>query len=434
MSPKIRTVVLVAIGMALGVAVSVGGAVLAERDTAGDGLPWQDVRLLAEVLERVKHEYVEPVDDHHLIDSAIRGMVTNLDSHSQFLNSEEYEEIRISTTGNYSGVGLEVNMRDGKVTVISPIEGTPAADAGIRPGDVIQSIDGMSVDEHNVNDAIVKLRGKPGTRVAITVTRKESPEPLSFDLVRGNVQVHSVRSQSMEPGIGYVRISQFSETTYADMRQAISDLRKAQHGEFKGLILDLRNNPGGVLDAAVDVSDAFLDSGVIVTASGRGREANFRHEARPGDVLDGAPIVVLVNGGSASASEIVAGALQDNKRATILGSQTFGKGSVQTVMPLSDGEAIKLTTSRYFTPSGASINGRGITPDILSSLGPAKEAGTPAMVPPAADAQVREALGILKGSRLAGSAATVGETSPAPPRPAGVVEAAGVRPLAHGPF
>ncbi len=366
MPQRARGLLLFLLGAAAGLAAAVGGTVLASRNAADGSLPWDDVRLLTEVLERVRQEYVEPVDDHRLLESAVRGMVTNLDAHSQFLDADEYEEVRISTTGNYSGVGLEVNMKDGKVLVVAPIEGTPADKAGILSGDVIVSIDGLPVGDARVTDAITRLRGPAGTKVNITVSRAGEAQPLSFDLIRSNVQVHSVRARLLESGIGYVRISQFSETTGSDLRTALTDIRRQPGGgTLTGLVLDLRNNPGGVLDAAVEVSDDFLNSGIIVTASGRGPDANFRHEARSGDLLDGAPIVVLVNGGSASASEIVAGALQDNQRATILGSQTFGKGSVQTVMPLSNGRAIKLTTSRYYTPSGDSINGEGITPDVV---------------------------------------------------------------------
>jgi carboxyl-terminal processing protease len=390
---KNRGFLLFLLGVAGGLAGAIGGTVLGSRDPADDqSLPWDDVRLLTEVLERVKQDYVEPVDDHRLLESAVRGMVTDLDPHSQFLDADEYEEIRISTSGNYSGVGLEVNMRGGKVIVVAPIEGTPADKAGIKPGDVISSIDGVTVSDDNVTDAIMRLRGTPGTKVAITVTRAGTATPLAFELMRSNVQVHSVRSRLLEPGYGYVRISQFSETTGGDLRQALQDIRgKDAAASLRGLVLDLRNNPGGVLDAAVEVSDDFLDSGVIVTASGRGRESNFRHEAHAGDLLAGAPIVVLVNGGSASASEIVAGALQDNKRATIVGSQTFGKGSVQTVMPLSNGRAIKLTTSRYFTPSGVSINGAGITPDIVLAEAPAAAAPATPAAPPKPDGAVPDA-------------------------------------------
>jgi carboxyl-terminal processing protease len=368
-----------ALGLAAGVVGTLAGSVLASRDDSSASLPWDDVQLLTEVLERVKKDYVEPVDDHRLMESAVRGMVTDLDPHSEFLDEKEYEEIRISTTGNYSGVGLEVNLRDGKVLVVAPIDGTAAAKAGIRAGDIIVSIDGTTVNADNVSEAITRLRGPPGTSVNITVTRPTEAKTLSFDLVRGNVQVHSVRSQLLEPGYGYVRISQFSETTGSDLRKALADISGiGKQRNLRGLVLDLRNNPGGVLEAAVEVSDVFLQTGVIVTASGRGVDSNFRHEAQPGDLLDGAPLVVLVNGGSASASEIVAGALQDNHRATIIGSQTFGKGSVQTVVPLSHGRAIKLTTSRYYTPSGDSINGAGITPDIVLDRTVSADGGTAA--------------------------------------------------------
>lgn len=391
-------------GAAIGVVVSVAGPVLAGRSTASDSLPWDDVRLLTEVLERVKQEYVEPVDDHQLLESAVRGMITTLDPHSQLLDADEYEEVRISTAGNYSGVGLEVNLRNGQVLVVAPIEGAAAEKAGIRSGDVIVSIDGLLITEDNINFAVGRLRGPPGTPVNVTVSRPGEAKTLSFDLVRNHVQVHSVRADLLEPGYAYVRISQFSDTTGSDLRQALAGMRERPGGaELRGLVLDLRNNPGGVLEAAVEVSDDFLPAGLIVSASGRGSDSNFRHEAQAGDLMAGAPIVVLVNGGSASASEIVAGALQDNHRATIMGSQTFGKGSVQTVMPLSDGRAIKLTTSRYYTPSGHSINGAGIVPDILlESEPPGAETNDGAGFGAPGDVPVSRALAELK----AGSGST----------------------------
>jgi carboxyl-terminal processing protease len=367
MSVKVRTLLALIAGIALGASLSLSRGVLAEKEaTVDDTLPWKDARLLAEVLERVKQDYVDSIDDHALMENAIRGMVSALDPHSAYLDNDEYDEIRISTTGNYSGVGIEVTMEDGSVKVVAPIEGTPAARAGILPGDVIVSIDDVPVEAAGLNDAINRMRGKPGTQVKVSVVRSGSEQPLDFVLERSNVQVHSVKHEMLEPGFGYVRITHFSETTGSDLTKAVNALKSASpQGRIKGLVLDLRNNPGGVLEAAVSVSDAFLDAGPIVTASGRAAESHFEMDATPGDLIDGADIVVLVNGGSASASEIVAGALKDHGRATLIGRTTFGKGSVQTVMPLSDGHAIKLTTSRYYTPSGVSIHEKGIDPDVV---------------------------------------------------------------------
>ncbi len=367
MSVKVRTLLALALGVAIGISLSLSRGVLAEKEATDDEtLPWEDARLLAEVLERVKQDYVESVDDHALMESAIRGMVSALDPHSAFLDNEEYDEIRISTTGNYSGVGIEVTMEDGAVRVVAPIEGTPAARAGIHAGDVIVSIDDVPVDNAGLNDAINRMRGKPGTSVKVSVVRADVEQPLDFVLERSNVQVHSVKHEMLEPGFGYIRITHFSETTGSDLTKAINALKSlSPQSRLEGLVLDLRNNPGGVLEAAVSVTDAFLDDGAIVSASGRAAESRFEMDASPGDLLDGADMVVLVNGGSASASEIVAGALKDHGRAMLIGRTTFGKGSVQTVMPLSDGRAIKLTTSRYYTPSGASIHEKGIDPDIV---------------------------------------------------------------------
>lgn len=408
MSLKARSILILVIGTVLGITLSIGSGVLAERGTTEKSLPWDEARLLAEVLERVKQEYVEPVEDSDLIESAVRGMVTNLDPHSQFLNSAEYEEIRISTTGNYSGVGLEVNMSEGVVTVVAPIDGTPAARAGLRPGDIIISVDDVKVNKRNLNETIGLMRGKPGSKVTLEIERDGEANPLEFTLTRGHVQVKSVRAELLESDYGYIRITHFSETTKKDLRKAVAGLKRNNPGRLKGLVLDLRNNPGGVLDAAVEVSDAFLDSGIIVIANGRGRDANFTHSAESGDMLEGIPMVVMVNEGSASASEIVAGALRDNNRATVAGSKTFGKGSVQTVMPLSNGRAIKLTTSRYFTPAGISIQGQGITPDIVLADGGLEdimggaakhqtEAGAALLQ---SDGQLRQTLALLKSDRI----------------------------------
>lgn len=359
------------IGVVLGVSLTAGGIVLAEleaRDANVKPLPVDQARLFAEVLERVKREYVDTVDDETLIQAAIRGMVADLDPHSAFLDSEEYREIRINTSGHYTGVGLEVNVDDSQVVVVSPIDDTPAHRAGVQPGDIIMMVDGFPV-EQDLEDTVSRMRGEPGTFVKLTVAREGEEDLLHFDLQRARIQVTSVRSALLEPGYGYVRISQFSESTSRDLTRVVLEMAETQD-PLRGIVLDLRNNPGGVLEAAVDVSDAFLDDGAIVSASGRAAEADFRMKANPGDISGGASIVVLINAGTASASEIVAGALQDHDRAVVLGATSFGKGSVQTVMPLSDGRAIKLTTSRYFTPSGRSIHEMGIAPDIeLSSTG-----------------------------------------------------------------
>jgi carboxyl-terminal processing protease len=367
-----RFVLVLLIGIVAGFGVSVGRPVQAQREVetpeapqSSAVLPWQDARLLAEVLEHVRQDYVEDVSDQKLIEAAIRGMIADLDPHSAFLDAEEFDEIRISTTGEYSGVGIEVALENGAVKVVNPIENTPAQRAGVLAGDTIVAVDDVPVDAENLNDTIDRMRGRVGTPVKITIARSSRPDPLQFTLSRAAVQVHSVSNDLLEPGYGYVKISHFSETTTADLERAIAALKKRSGGALRGLVLDLRNNPGGVLEAAVGVSDVFLDEGVIVTANGRAPDAKFEMDAKPGDDLNGAPLIVLVNGGSASASEIVAGALQDHHRAKLVGSQTYGKGSVQTVVPLSDGHAIKLTTSRYFTPSGASIHKRGITPDVV---------------------------------------------------------------------
>jgi carboxyl-terminal processing protease len=368
-----RFVAVLVIGIVVGFGLSVGRPVQAQREIetpepqAPATLPWRDARLLAEVLERIHQDYVEDVSDHELIEAAIRGMMAGLDAHSAYLDAEEYDEIRISTSGEYSGVGIEVALENGAVRVVNPIENTPAQRAGVRAGDQILAVDDVPVDAENLNDTIDRMRGRVGTPVKITIARSTLPDPLEFTLARAAVQVHSVRESLAEPGVGYVQISHFSETTTPDLERALAALEKQNGGALRGLVLDLRSNPGGVLEAAVGVSDLFLDHGVIVTADGRAADAKFAMDAKPGDAIDGAPLMVLVNSGSASASEIVAGALQDHHRATLIGSQTYGKGSVQTVVPLSDGHAVKLTTSRYFTPSGASIHQRGITPDVVVS-------------------------------------------------------------------
>ena len=370
MSLKTRGILVVVIGSIMGFSLSLGGASLSGRSqTSTKELSWEQARLFAEVMERVKRDYVDPIDDAQLLESAVRGMVADLDRHSEYLDADEFQDVRISTSGSYSGVGLEVSTENGAIVVIAPIDGTPAQRAGIESGDEIVEIDGVSVANNGLDKTIDKMRGRPGTPIALTVQRENYDDRLMFYLTRQKIQVASVRYEILQPSFGYLRLSQFNETTTDEASSAIDSMMEevqASTGNMlTGLILDLRNNPGGLLDSAVAISDLFLDSGIIVTAEGRTPESRFMREAQDGDILDGAAIVVLVNGGSASASEIVAGALQDHHRATIVGTTTFGKGLVQTVMPLSKGRAVKLTTSRYFTPSGDSIHKVGVSPDIV---------------------------------------------------------------------
>jgi carboxyl-terminal processing protease len=406
MSLKTRGILVLVIGTIMGLSLSFGGGVLANRDKPGrQDLTWEQTRLMAEVMERVHRDYVEPIDDTELMDSAIRGMVSGLDRHSEFLDADEYRDIRNSTAGKYSGVGLEVSTQDGAIMVIAPIDGTPAQRAGIASGDEIIEIDGVSVRNSGLNDAIGKMRGHAGTPLTIKVRRQDYDDPLTFHLTRQKITVASVRHEVLQPSYGYVRLSQFNESTADELSRAIDEMTdevQEQTGDMlAGLVLDLRNNPGGILDSAVEVSDLFLDEGIIVTAEGRTPESRFRRDAEIGDIMDGAAVVVLVNGGSASASEIVAGALQDQGRALIIGTTTFGKGLVQTVMPLSKGRAIKLTTSHYYTPSGDSIHETGITPDIVvegSSDYPGLSAS--AAVDRENDAQLIEALEQIRNQRV----------------------------------
>ena len=364
MSLKTRAILVVVIGVVMGFGLVVGGGLM-NRETPlnKEELAWEQAQLFAEVLERVKRDYVEPIDDAELLESAIRGMVGDLDPHSEYLDASEYRDIRISTSGSYTGVGIEVAEINGNIRVITPIEGSPAARSGIRSGDVLIAVDGNSVETHRLQETLSKLRGSVGSKVTLTILRDDSA--LDYEMRRQIIRVASVHKELLSPSFGYVRVSQFSENTARELSEAVDELNEAHGGMLDGLVLDLRNNPGGVLDSAVDVSDLFLDSGIIVSAEGRTPDARFSRFAHRGDILDGAALVVLVNSGSASASEIVAGALQDHNRATIVGTATFGKGLVQTVMPLSRGRAIKLTTSRYFTPSGDSIHEVGIAPDVI---------------------------------------------------------------------
>jgi len=330
-----------------------------------EGLPLKELRIFANIFGRIKQDYVEPVSDRDLLDHAIRGMLEGLDPHSAYLDEEDYKELQEGTSGEFGGLGIEVGMEDGFIKVIAPIDDTPAQRAGIRAGDLIIRLDDRPVKGMSLTEAVKIMRGKPGTKIKLTVRRAGEPKPLVFEITRAIIKQASVKWEELAPGFGYVRLSQFQAPTPQDMLRAIRRLEKKSGGRLKGLVLDLRNNPGGVLQAAVAVSDAFLDKGLIVYTQGREKESRLEFRAQPGDELDGAPLVVLVNEGSASASEIVAGALQDHRRAVIMGRTTFGKGSVQSIIPISDKIAIKLTTARYYTPSGRSIQAEGIEPDIL---------------------------------------------------------------------
>lgn len=364
MSLKIRAILVVVIGLVMGLGLSIGGGLINEqRPPNAEELAWEQAQLFAEVIERVKRDYVEPIDDAELLESAIRGMVGDLDPHSEYLDASEYRDIRVSTTGSYTGVGIEVAEVRGSIRIVTPIAGSPAARSGIRSGDELVAIDGEALAASGLRGTLSQLRGNAGTKVTLTVNR--DGDLIDHTMQRQVIRVASVHREFLNPAFGYVRVSQFSDNTARELMHAVDELQEANGGLLEGLVLDLRNNPGGVLNSAVDVSDLFLNSGVIVSADGRTREARFSRSAGHGDILDGAELVVLVNSGSASASEIVAGALQDHNRATIVGTSTFGKGLVQTVMPLSKGRAIKLTTSRYYTPSGDSIHEIGITPDVF---------------------------------------------------------------------
>lgn len=396
--PKgIHTLLAVAAGALLGAGLMLARGVSADREPRpAPLLPQSSAHaLLDEVARHVQGEYVESITGDQLERAAAEGVVASLDPHSAFLDATEYEAMRVSTTGHYSGVGLEVAEQDGKVVVVAPIEGSPADRAGVRAGDVLLEIDGRSVEAARLDEAIERMRGFVGSTVHLALSRAGEPEPLQFELARSDVHVRTVRSEALPGRYGYVRITHFNDATPRDLGRQLSQLQA--DAPLAGLVLDLRGNPGGVLEAAVGVADDFLDSGVIVRAEGRTAESRFEMHATGGDLVRHAPLVVLVNRGSASGAEIVAGALRDHGRATLMGERTFGKGSVQTVMPLSDGLALKLTTSRYFTPSGASIHDRGIEPDVALA-GSARLA--PAGADAAQDPTVQAALQYLRDRSL----------------------------------
>jgi carboxyl-terminal processing protease len=366
MSIRARLTLAMLLGLLLGVSLSVAHGVLAEREPPGSAaLPWGDARLLAEVIQRVRDNYVDAVEDHKLMQNAIRGMVEALDDHSTFLSPDEFEDMKVSTSGAYAGIGVEVAPGKEGISVVRRMPNSPAERAGIETGDIIVKIDDIAVDPADLETAIARMRGPEGSPIRLAVRRAGSATLLDFKVARAQVQLQSVAAEMLTPEYGYLRITSFTDTTAGELERAVERLERRGTAKPKGFVIDLRNNPGGVLDAAVQVADDFLDRGTIVSAEGRTREARFRMEAKPGDISNGATLVLLVNSGSASASEILAAALHDNHRATLIGRRTYGKGSVQTIMPLSDGQALKITTSRYFTPSGMSINGIGIVPDTV---------------------------------------------------------------------
>lgn len=355
-------------GAVMSAFIVLGTTVFANRDAleANDKpIPFEDLRAFSEVFHRIKNDYVEEVDDSKLLQDAIKGMLNGLDPHSTYLDEEAYRDLQVGTSGEFGGLGIEVGMDEsGFVKVVSPIDDTPAQRAGVQPGDLIIRLDDTPVKGLTLTDAVKIMRGEPGTKITLTIVREMQDKPLKIELERDLIKVKSVKQQLLESGYGYIRISHFQSHTLDDLEKAISTLETENKKKLEGVILDLRNNPGGVLNAAVDVSDAFLTEGMIVYTKGRVEDSSLEFKAHPNDRLAGAPIVVLVNSGSASASEIVAGALQDHKRAIIMGGKTFGKGSVQTILPMHNNGALKLTTARYYTPSGRSIQAEGIVPDI----------------------------------------------------------------------
>ncbi|MGQ0748917.1 MAG: S41 family peptidase [Betaproteobacteria bacterium] len=393
MRNKLHHIGLVVIGILMGVAISLNFSAVAQKDAGFAPLPIEELRAFTEVFGRVKSDYVEPVDDKRLITQAINGMLTGLDPHSAYLDQEAFRELQVGTQGEFGGLGIEVSMEEGFVKVIAPIDDTPAARAGVKPGDLIVKLDDASVKGMTLTDAVKRMRGKPNTQITLTIVRKGESKPVVVTLTRAIIKVQSVKAKLLEPGYAYFRVSQFQEHTGENLAAAIVRLFKENPGSMKGMVLDLRNDPGGLLNGAVAVSAAFLPQGsLVVYTDGRTDDSKMKLNASPENYLRGrskedylrklppevknVPMVVLVNSGSASASEIVAGALQDHRRAVVMGQPTFGKGSVQTILPLGNNTAIKLTTARYYTPNGRSIQAKGIVPDIpLDDVAADKAAG-----------------------------------------------------------
>jgi carboxyl-terminal processing protease len=364
-----RKVSLVLVGALLGGTavqlVTQPHALLGYASAAASSETYRQLNLFGDVFERVRSDYVEKPEDGKLVESAINGMLSALDPHSSYLDPKSYNDMKVTTRGEFTGLGIEVTMEDGYVKVVSPIDDTPAAKAGLLSGDIVTHLDGEPVQGLTLNQAVEKMRGLAGTSIMLRVNRKDVADPLELKVTRAVIPVRSVRAEKLGDDVGYVRITNFNEQTFEGMKKAIDDFVAKMPGDkLKGLVVDLRNNPGGLLDQAIAVSDAFLDHGEIVSTRGRNAEETQRFNARSGDLAKGKPVIVLINGGSASASEIVAGALQDQKRGTLIGTRSFGKGSVQTIIPLGSNGAIRLTTARYYTPSGKSIQAKGIDPDI----------------------------------------------------------------------
>ncbi|HAI30118.1 MULTISPECIES: S41 family peptidase [Thalassospira] len=358
-----KTSRLAVLALATGMTLGLASPGLAQSSTSS-AETYRLLNLFGDVFEQVKGKYVEDVDDKQLIEAAINGMLTSLDPHSSYLNMDNFEEMQVDTRGEFGGLGIEVTMEDGFVKVIAPIYDTPAEKAGLQPGDFITHIDGTAIRGMTLNDAVEMMRGKVNTDIVLTIIRKGEQAPFDVTLTRAVIKIQSVRAEPRDD-VGYIRITKFNEQTSSGLQRAIADMREEIGPEIKGLVIDLRNNPGGLLDQAISVSDAFLDKGEIVSTRPRDTENTERYNARSGDLSEGLPIVVLINDGSASASEIVAGALQDHRRAVIMGTRSFGKGSVQTILPMPGNVALRLTTARYYTPSGKSIQEVGIVPDII---------------------------------------------------------------------
>ena len=408
--------------------MAVNQSVFATQDQAESGapLPLSEIQRFAEVFDKIKRDYVEPISDEELLDNAIRGMLSGLDPHSVYLDASGYENLQVDTEGQFGGLGIEIVVEEGQLKVISPIDDTPAARAGMQAGDLITEIDGQKTAGMTQAETIELLRGKPGSRVKLKVVRQGEKKPLIVSLKRAIINIASVKSELLDNDYGYVRITQFQRETGLSLRKAIAKLKRQSDQNLKGLVLDLRNNPGGILGGAIDVSNSFLSTGGIVSTKGRDADIRNSYDASAPDLIEGVPIVVLVNGGTASAAEIVAGALQDHDRAVIMGTRTFGKGSVQTIFPLNDAAAVKFTTARYYTPNDRSIQATGIAPDIVveqrveslsaNNAQRVREADLPGHLENetqgsrtgrddniSTDHQLSEALKLLKGINIAGA-------------------------------